>query len=142
MKAENSLPEGNKITEENKMILYGFLIDQLTRYNTIIWQIPTALFAANILVIDKMINRPYILLTIVLFNSSFIYAFYKMIVQQRAIIETVRNAEASLRVDYNDFIPNFAISRIRATWLFVWTLGLLNSLLCLYALVLILNFNS
>jgi hypothetical protein len=124
------------------MKLYGFLIDQLTKYNTIIWQVPTALFAANILVFDKMIDKPYfpyLLLSIVIFNSSLIFAFHKMIVQQRAIIDAVRKAEKSIVVEYADFIPNFKISKIRAPWLFVWTLCSLNLFLFLYSLYRIRN---
>ena len=139
MTEESNLQQDIKISEDNKMKLYGYLIDQLTKYNTIIWQIPTALFAANILVLDKMISKPYFIITIVIFNSSLVFAFYKMIVQQRAIIEAVRKAEKSLRVNYIDFIPNFKISKIRATWLFVWTLGSLNLILFLYSIYLIRN---
>lgn len=125
------------MTEDSQLKLYGFMIDQLTKYNTIIWQIPTALFAANILVLDKMINRPYVIMAIILFNTSLIFAFYKMIVQQRAIIDSVRKAENVLKVKYQDFIPNFKASKIRATWLFVWTLSTLNLSLLIYTFYLI-----
>lgn len=127
------------ITEDNQIKLYSILVDQLTKYNTIIWQIPTALFAANILVLEKMISKPYFVLTIFIFNSSLIFAFYKMIVQQRAIIDSVQNAEKTLKAVYPDFIPEFKVSKVRAPRLFVWTLSLLNMSLFAYFICLILS---
>lgn len=127
---------------DNQIKLYGFLVDQLTKYNTIIWQIPTALFVANILVLDKMISTPYFILPIIIFNGSIIFAFYKMIIQQRTIIDSVKKAESELKVEYPNFIPDFKVSKVRATWLFLWTLSLLNLSLIIYFLYLILCFKN
>lgn len=69
-----SVPGPQAIEMEQK--LYALLVDQLTKYNTIIWQFPTALLAANAFAIDKAHDKPLallVLLVLALANFSFAY---------------------------------------------------------------------
>jgi hypothetical protein len=49
---------------EVKLKLYGLLIDQLQKYNSILWQAPAALLVANILALDRLAGKPSILLAV------------------------------------------------------------------------------
>ena len=129
--------DNQKNTADNQIKLYGFLIDQLSKYNAIIWQAPTALFAANILALDKMSSKPFFILGLFLFNSAMIFACYKMILRQGEIIKAAKKAEDILKTEFQDFIPNFKTSGTKAPWSLVWTLGILNALLFIYFLYLI-----
>jgi hypothetical protein len=120
------------MSEDNQIKLYSLLIDQLTKYNTIIWQVPIALFGANILVFDKASTKPYFVLAMIVFNASFIFAFYKMVAQQRAIIDAAREAERELKVISKGLVPDFKSSKLSAPFLFVWILSSLNIALLLY----------
>ena len=117
--------------DDNQIKLYTLLVDQIQKYNSIIWQVPTALIAANFFAIDKFISYPPLLLALALFNAVLIYAFYRMVIQQRAIIDAARQSEAELKKTYNAFIPSFSVTKIRAPRLFVYTLSLLDA--CLFA---------
>ena len=63
---------------DNQIKLYALLVDQLQRYNTIIWQFPTALFAANVLAVDRLANQPLWLLFVALLNLSMIFGFKRI----------------------------------------------------------------
>jgi membrane protein implicated in regulation of membrane protease activity len=60
------------------------LVDQLQKYNPIVWQAPAALLAANILALDKLLlssevstaSKPWVLLALGAFNLAFIFALY------------------------------------------------------------------
>lgn len=120
--------------DDAQIRLYGLLLDQLTKYNTVIWQFPTALAAVNILVLDRLPEEPYALIAIAIFNAVLIFALHKLNVQHRAIIATTRQAEAELTKVFPSFIPQFPTSRVRAPALIVWVLGLLDSVLFFVAL--------
>lgn len=125
----------DKNPDDNQVKLYSVLVDQLQKYNTIIWQIPTAIMAANVLALDKLSSTPAFLLAVSIFNAALIFAFYKMVTQQRAIIDASRSAENELRKIWPAFIPNFKPSKFRSPGLFVWTLGLLNLCLFIYSVL-------
>ncbi len=123
----------DKKPDDNQIKLYTVLVDQLQKYNTIIWQVPIALMAANILALDKLLSKPVFLLAISIFNAALIFAFYKMVTQQRVLIEASRSAENELKKNWLEFIPDFKPSKIRAPRLFVWILSLLNLGLFIYS---------
>lgn len=125
--------------DDSQLKLYGLLVDQLQKYNSIIWQAPTALVAANILALDRLEAHPLLLLAVSLFNAALILAFYKMVLQQRALIAAARSAEARLRRAWPEFIPTFTPSKIRAPSVFVWTLAILDACLLIYSVLKILK---
>ena len=127
--SENTKPD------DSQLKLYGLLVDQLQKYNSLIWQVPTALVAANIFALDKLAGRPFALLAVWLFNAALIFTFYKMVMRQRAVITAAQSAEAQVRQAWPHFIPTFTPSKVPAPSLFVWTLVLLDALLLIYCVV-------
>ena len=121
--------------EDNQINLYLALVDQIQKYNSIVWQAPTALLAANILALDKFSSNPFMLLVLSIFNATLIFAFYKMVAQQRTIIDASKAAEEILKATWPNFVPQFKKSKVSAPHLFVWTMGLLNLVLFVKALL-------
>lgn len=122
-----------EVTNENKISLYACLVDQLQKYNSIIWQAPTALLAANAFAIDKWSTNPVFLLAVAIFNGALIFAFHKMVRQQQVIIEATRSAEKELKKSFPEFIPVFVESIIRAPSVMVLTLAVLDVALLVYS---------
>jgi hypothetical protein len=125
----------NKEDQDNRIKLYNILVEQLQKYNTVIWQIPTALVAANFLAIDKFLSRPFLLFAISIFDAALIYVFQRMLVQQRAIISATQQSEKELREDFRPFIPDFPKKKINAPTIFLATLWILNAALFAYSVV-------
>lgn len=126
------MPEEIK-TDDNKLKLYNLLVDQIQKYNAIIWQVPTALIAANFFALDKFFGNPAILLVLSIFNGVLIYAYHRMIIQQCAVIDATRKAEDDIKGAYPDFIPEFRRTGIRAPSLLVYSLWILDFCLFIYA---------
>jgi len=116
-------------SSEDQIKLYEMLVNQLQRYHSIIWQIPTALLVANIVAIDKFLLHPFFLFCLSLFNYILIYIFHRMIVQQKAIIKATQLAENKLRKQFPDYIPSFPKKKISSTVYFRCSLVVLNSIL-------------
>jgi hypothetical protein len=114
--------------------LYTLLVDQLQRYNTIIWQFPTALVGLNGLAVVQLAKQPWWLLAVWVFNLSMIFGFLKIIMRQSVLIDTTRSAEAHLQGEFAHFVPTFKPSWIRAPRLVYRTLVVLNFALGIYAL--------
>ena len=123
--------------DDNQIKLYALLVDQIQKYNSIIWQVPTALIAANFFAIDRFSSNPWPLLALFVFNSVLIYAFHRMVTQQRAVISAAKYSEVELRKVYDAFIPSFSDAKVRAPRLFVISLGVLNACLFVYAIILL-----
>ena len=119
---------------ETKVKLYLGLVDQLHKYTTIFWQVPTALFAANLLALDKFSGMPLVLFTVTLFNATLLFAFRRMIVQQQKIIQAARDAEADLKAVWSKYVPEFSHSCVRAPDVMFYLLVVLDSLLGIYSL--------
>jgi hypothetical protein len=119
---------------DDKIRLYLALLDQLSKYNTIVWQVPTALAAANLIGLDRFMGKPWVLLILALFDAVLIFAFYKLVLQQCAIIRAIQDAEAELSVTYPKYIPRFARPRISSRWLIVGMLAAADIALAVYAL--------
>jgi hypothetical protein len=111
---EEEVKSEGKLTDI-RLRMYGLLVDQLQKYNSIIWQAPTALVVANILALEKLVGHPILLLCVWIFNWAFIIAFYRTVTRQKTIITTTRRAESALRQEqgFSDFIPDFGTS---STW--------------------------
>lgn len=120
---------------DNKIKLYNLLVDQIQKYNTIIWQVPTALVAANFFALDKFLGNPTLLLVLSIFNAVLIYAYHRMIIQQRAIINASQNAEDELKKVYQTFIPEFHRAGIRAPSLLAYSLWVIDFYLFVYAVI-------
>lgn len=121
------------MSDSDQISLYELLVDQLTKYNAIFWQVPTALVAVNILAVEKLLDNRIALLGIILFNAAMIFAFCRMVVQQRSIIDATRGAEDELRQKLPKFIPRFTQSKIRAPMIVLVMMIILEFLLLVYA---------
>lgn len=130
---------------ENQITLYTLLVNQIQKYNAILWQFPTLLSAANIVAFTQLFESPFVLLGLSIINLSLIFAFYKMIIRQKQIIESTKKAEKKLKKYYNDFLPNFnkspkdwmvneSLLKIKAPNIVFTTLLILNALLFIYSL--------
>jgi hypothetical protein len=123
--------------EDNHIKLYISLADQLNKNNTIIWQVPTALILANLLVLDKSHLKPFLLFALSIFNGVLIYAYHRMIVGQYAIAEAKKKIECELKKTFNIFIPEFPEPKMKAEAgkLLIWTLWILNIVLFIYSTI-------
>ena len=134
------MDEGKGTSAGDLMELYSVLVGQVQNYNSIIWQVPMALVAANFVALDYSTSQnPWALFALVVFNFAIIYAFYKMTVRQRAIIMATKAVEARLGSDYGDCIPKFKKRGVSAPRLLIWVLALLNAALLAYAVLPILT---
>jgi hypothetical protein len=121
-----------RASKKDLIDLYTLLVGQLQNYNGIIWQIPVALVAANFVALDYAQGKPWALLPLAIFNGVMIYAFYKMVVRQSAIIEATRSAERRLALDYGDVIPSFRKHGFSAPCALVVVLSMLDIALLIY----------
>ena len=119
---------------DNEIKLYNLLVDQLLKYESTIWQIPTALVIGNFLAIEKFLCNPVALSCLALFNLGIIFVFQRMIKAQRVIIHATQNAEGQLRNEFNNFIPNFQEHKIKAPIVFLTILWILELILIIYTI--------
>jgi len=127
------MPDDTKF-DDSKLKLYNLLVDQIQKYNAIIWQAPTALVAANFFALDKFLGNAALLLVLSIFNGVLIYAYHRMVIQQRAVIDATRKAEDDIKKIYPAFIPKFRRAGIRAPSLLVYSLWVLDLCLLIYAI--------
>lgn len=129
----------NTYDVDNILKLYGIYSNDLQRYNTIIWQFPTALVTVNIFAINFFIDKPHFLLFIPLVNFVLLHALFKHTHHQQAIISALRKIEVKLQKHYDrDMIPNFEIRnrvlKISSRFLLSYCLLILNIVLLFYVL--------
>ena len=98
--------------DDTQLKVYTMLVDQIQKYNTILWQFPAAVLAANFLALDKFSPRPHILFCVAALDCILAYVFQRLVAQQKAIIKASRNMESVLKLtSYAEFVPNFGSSR-------------------------------
>jgi len=119
---------------ENEIKLYNILVDQLLRYQSTLWQIPIALLVANFIVISNFIGNPHPLIALLLFNFGMILIMHRMIKHQRKIIEATNKAEEKLKENYQNFLPKFKKHKLKAPYIFIVILYLLELSFFLYIL--------
>ena len=129
------MPDESEPADDIK--LYALLVDQVQRYNSIFWQAPAALLAANVISLGALTAKPAFLLGLTVFNLVFIFAFHKLVFTQRFLIKATKSAENRLRNRFPDFIPTFEDHAlpIRAPGMLVGMLFFLNFWLLSYALI-------
>ncbi|HAK88076.1 MAG TPA: hypothetical protein DHV16_03005 [Nitrospiraceae bacterium] len=123
--------------ENNHIKLYTTLIGQLQKYNTIIWQGPTALIAANSFALEKFHSNPLLLCVLAIFNTVIIYSFHRMIIHQKAIINATKKAEKKLGKIFPHFIPEFSETKVSAGTFLIWTLSIFDIALFIYAITIV-----
>lgn len=111
---------------DEQLRLYSLLIDQIQKYNSIVWQIPTALLVADVLALQQLEARPVALVGVAVVSSALTFAYYRMAVAQGTIIDAARNAEAVLRKEHAGFVPTFIPTRLSARWAMVVALAIFN----------------
>ncbi len=124
---------------DNILKLYEIYSNDLQKYNTTIWQFPTALITVNIIAINSFMNKPHLLLFIPLINFALIHALFKQVYIQRAIINALRKIEEKLRRNYDqNMIPNFEVKnrilKISSALLLLYSLLILNIVFLSYTL--------
>ena len=110
-------------------------------YNNVIWQFPTALLAANGLVIKEIVNQPpFIIIVLPIINFAFIHAIFKLSRHQKSIIFALQKTEKEIKEKYPIYdkcIPDFKkytknILNISSTNIICWTLLSINILFFLF----------
>jgi hypothetical protein len=91
MDNETSSTEKPQINE-TELKLYSILVKQFQGYQSLIWQIPTALLVANFFVLEKFYNKSIPLIAL-LFNFGLIFVFQRMIINQHLIMMSLRSAK-------------------------------------------------
>jgi hypothetical protein len=92
--------------------IYQIICDDNRIYNNIVWQFPTALIAANGLLLQALERSPsFILLIISILNFGLIHALFKLGHNQQAIIAALQRTEKYITEiqnnRYKDFLPDF-----------------------------------
>jgi len=116
---------------ERILKIYKIYSDDNQKYNTTIWQFPTALISVNLLAINFFLNKPGALLIISLANFVLLHALFKQVHHQRAIINALSKIEDKLREYYNsnmipDFKPKSRIMKIKSAYLLSYGLLVMN----------------
>ena len=124
---------------EKILEIYKIYSDDNQKYNTIIWQFPTALITVNILAINFFLNKPCVLLIISFANFVLLHALFKHVHHQRAIINALKKIEDKLREYYDqDMIPDFKaksrIMKIKSAYLLSYSLLAMNFVFLVYTL--------
>lgn len=117
---------------QNKIELYKLLLDQIQKYNTILWQFPTILSIANIIALFSIRDLNTIdanaITVFAIADLGLAYAFTKMVITQSKIIDTAKEAEEELRNirGYENFVPYLEDHHSpSARWVLVWILWIL-----------------
>lgn len=120
---------------DEQVRLYSLLVDQIQRYNSIVWQVPTGLVAADVVALQQLNDRPLAMFGVALVSGTLTFAYYRMVVSQGILIRAARAAEAQLRDQYVGFVPNFPNAPVSSRWLIVAALVLFNVGLVIYAVM-------
>lgn len=120
---------------DNQIKLYGMIVDQIHKYATIFWQFPMAFVVANILAFDKLQNNAIILTVIAVFDCVMVYSFQEMVGHSRSLIAATQKAEAVLKEKYEDFVPTFRVSKVKATKMAVIAMWIIPIGLYIYVFV-------
>jgi hypothetical protein len=133
------MPNENK-PDELQLKLYAMLVEQLHKYVTIFWQFPLALLTVNFFALEKFLSHPKILLAVSAVDCVLVYAFHRLLINQRSILAAAKRAEATLSAtSYEAFIPKFGPAKrpaptvtIYALWTFAIGLAglLLSRMVC------------
>ena len=123
--------------DDTSIKLYSLLVDQLHKYNSVIWQTPAALLAVNTFALDKFSDSGVLLLALVLFDAALVYTFQRMVAHQQEIIAAAQKTETKFKKDYDALIPEFKKGCLPAPKVMVFVLWFLVVILFVRALVLL-----
>jgi len=128
--------------------LYQIYSNDNRTYNNIVWQFPTALITANIIMVTflwdgQSLILPFLLPVIPILNFALLHALFKLGHNQAAIIKSLQAIEAQLKKEFssdNGQIPNFKKNRNPIlSWssrnVINWTLFIFNCFYLLAAII-------
>lgn len=118
--------------------IYQIISEDNRNYNNIVWQFPTALVAANGVLIQALRDGPaFILLMISILNFGLLHALFKLGHNQHAIILALQRTEGIMKTiqgkKYQEMLPDFSKDRSRV--LSKSSRGLINNLLLIANLI-------
>lgn len=118
--------------------IYQIISEDNRNYNNIVWQFPTALVAANGVLIQALRDGPaFILLMISIINFGLLHALFKLGHNQHAIILALQRSEGIMKTiqgkKYQEMLPDFSKDRSRV--LSKSSRGLINNLLLIANLI-------
>ncbi len=97
--------------------LYGVFQSAISSYTNIVWAFPAAFFALNAVVLDKLKDLAnekdliFVRLGFAIFNLLFLQAFFKLVSNQKSIVDALKDLEKTLKsdliIDDKSIIPNF-----------------------------------
>ncbi|MHC1740083.1 MAG: hypothetical protein AB9897_03115 [Anaerolineaceae bacterium] len=107
-----SNPQPSEITLEEIAPIYQTISEDNRVYNNIVWQFPTALIAANGLLLQAFQNSPpYYMLVISILNFALIHALFKLGHNQHAIIMALQRTEVRIKKiqdsRFREFLPDY-----------------------------------
>jgi hypothetical protein len=122
---------GDKNYIDRILEIYRIYSEDHQKYNTTIWQFPTAILSVNLLAINLFLNKPCALLIVSLVNFVLLHALFKQVNNQRAIIKALLKIEDKLREYYEpnmipDFTPKSRIMKIKSAYLLTYSLLFMN----------------
>ena len=96
--------------------IYQIISEDNRNYNNIVWQFPTALVAANGVLIQALRDGPaFILLMISILNFGLLHALFKLGHNQHAIILALQRTEGIMKTiqgkKYQEMLPDFSKDR-------------------------------
>lgn len=136
----DSKPKPNIVELQLSEILpiYQIISEDNRNYNNIVWQFPTALVAANGVLIQALRDGPpFILLMISIINFGLLHALFKLGHNQHAIILALQRTEGIMKTiqgkKYQEVLPDFTKDQSRI--LSKSSRGLINNLLLVANLI-------
>jgi len=109
---------------------YNTLQVAISQYTNIIWAFPAAFLVLNFVAWDGLKEPPQLRFIISPLNALFIQAFFKLVANQRAIVNKLRETEESISEMFKDslnksLVPNFKynwFTKLKSADLFKWGL--------------------
>ena len=127
----------------NLIGLYNIYQTAISYYTNIIWAFPAAFFVLNFIAWSALEKTPPLKLIIAISNLWFVQAFFKLVQNQSAIVNVLRNVEQALsqRMDRDpmkNFVPQFKygwFTKIKSADLFKWGIFVFTLGYLIYAIV-------
>ena len=98
------------------MSFYNIYQTAISYYTNIIWAFPAAFLVLNFIAWDALKDTPHLRFIISLLNPLFIQAFFKLVENQRAIVNALRKTEATIFERFNFSLDTSLMPMFQYNW--------------------------
>jgi len=104
------------ITSDQLLNFYSIYQTTISYYTNIIWAFPAAFLVLNFIAWDSLEKTPHLRFIISLLNPLFIQAFFKLVENQRAIVNALRKTEATIFERFSFSLDSSLIPKFQYNW--------------------------